>query len=265
MQKSEAKKRIEKLREEINHHRYLYHVLDTQEISDAALDSLKKELDDLEQQFPDLISPDSPTQRVGGKPLDKFSKVPHKIPMYSMFDAFSRGDMENWQQRISKLVKDKFTYFCELKIDGFAVSLEYEKGLFVRGSTRGDGTVGEDVTQNLKTIDAIPLRLRQNLTCEIRGEVFLSKKEFDRINKQREIAGEQLYANPRNLAAGSIRQLDPKLAASRKLDFAAYDVVDGAAAKSHHHELHDLARQLGFKVHRQEKECKNLDEVFTFF
>jgi DNA ligase (NAD+) len=165
MSKPEVKKRIEKLKKLINHYRYLYHVLDRQEISEAALDSLKKELFDLEQKFPELITPDSPTQRVGGKPLEKFKKIKHPQPMLSFNDAFSKEDMEDWLERISKLLtpeqRRKIDFFCELKIDGLAIELTYEKGILKTGSTRGDGIIGEDVTQNLKTIEAIPLRLRE--------------------------------------------------------------------------------------------------------
>ncbi|GAI33848.1 unnamed protein product, partial [marine sediment metagenome] len=163
MTKDEAKKRIEKLKKVINHHRYLYHVHDRQEISEAALDSLKKELFDLEKLFPTLLTPDSPTQRIGGKPLEKFEKIRHPEPMFSFNDVFSEDDMKDWLERISKLLtteeKSEIDFFCELKIDGLAIELIYEQGIFKTGSTRGDGIIGEDVTQNLKTIEAIPLKL----------------------------------------------------------------------------------------------------------
>ena len=211
MKKEEAQKRIRKLRKVINYHRYLYHVLDKQEISDAANDSLKKELFDIEQQFPDLVTPDSPTQRVSGKALDKFEKVRHKVPMLSFNDAFSKEDIIDWNERIKKLTNKKIDYFCEPKIDGLAVSLIYEKGMFTRGSTRGDGRVGENVTSNLKTIESIPLSLSEKIDCEVRGEVYISKKSFALINKNDQ------YANPRNLAAGSIRQLDPQITRKRRI------------------------------------------------
>ena len=214
MTEEEVKKRIEKLRKLINHHRYLYHVLDRQEISDAVLDSLKKELFDLEQEYPEFITPDSPTQRVAGRPLENFEKVRHSQPMLSFNDAFSEKDMEDWLSRISKLLnpdeKKDIDFFCELKIDGLAIELIYENGIFKTGSTRGNGIVGENITQNLKTIEAIPLTLEIKgkkykpvaslpAVCEqwaiapqlkkipervvVRGEVFISKKEFERLNK----------------------------------------------------------------------------------
>ena len=205
MDKKEAKNRIEKLRVLINHHRYLYHVLDKQEISDSALDSLKKELFDLEQQFPDLITPDSPTQRVGGKPLKEFKKVKHLQRMISFNDAFSKEDMEDWQERFMKLFpeneKNKIDFYCELKIDGLAIELIYKDGFFQTGSTRGDGNIGEDITQNLKTVEAIPLKIEEKRELIVRGEVFITKKEFERINKEQKEKGLPVYANPRNIAA----------------------------------------------------------------
>lgn len=173
MTKKQAKERIEKLKEVINHHRYLYHVLDKPEISDATFDTLKNELEELELKFPDLITPDSPTQRVGGKALAKFEKVEHRIPMLSLSDAFSEEELREWRERIQKLIpKDKMDFFCELKLDGLAVSLEYRKGVFFRGATRGDGRIGENVTQNLKTISSIPLRLRAPEEKELKGAGF---------------------------------------------------------------------------------------------
>jgi DNA ligase (NAD+) len=199
MNKEEAKKRIEKLKETINHYRYLYHVLDKQEISDSVLDSLKKELFDLEQLYPDLITPDSPTQRVGGKPLKEFEKVKHMAPMISLNDAFSKEDMEDWLKRNKNILNEDFDFYCELKIDGLAMELIYENGLLKTASTRGDGLVGEDVTRNVKTIEAIPLSLKRGPTSQklsssfqevgplktlvVRGEVFLSKKEFEKFKK----------------------------------------------------------------------------------
>lgn len=291
MTKKTAKKRIEKLKGEINRHRYLYHVLDRQEISDAALDSLKHELYKLEQKYPDLITPDSPTQRVGGKPLDKFKKVKHKVPMLSIEDVFSKEELEDWEKRIKKLLQPKIAeqvdYFTEMKIDGFGISLIYKNGVFIEGSTRGNGKVGEDVTQNLKTIHSIPLRLRepneselkkygfsaearqkihkasQKGEIEVRGEVYMTKKVFEKINKEREKKGEPLYANPRNTAAGSIRQLDPKLAASRDLKFLAYDLIADLDQENHQQE-HKITKILGFKTD-EGKYCKNLEEVMNFF
>ncbi len=270
MTKFEAEKRIEKLKHEINRYRYAYHVENKSLISDEALDSLKKELFDLEMQFPDLITPDSPTQRVAGKPLEEFKKMPHERPMLSFNDAFSEEDMRDWLKRLENYLghevqSSERTFFCELKIDGLAIELEYENGIFVRGGTRGDGTIGEDVTQNLRTVEAIPLRLGGNppRRLVVRGEVFLTKKEFARLNKEQEKKGEKNYANPRNVAAGSIRQLDPKVTASRKLDSFQYDIVTGLEFKTHEEE-HDALKSFGFKINPDNRHAKNLDEVFAF-
>ena len=287
---SQAKERIAQLRKLIDHHRYLYHVLDKQEISDAALDSLKKELFDLEQQFPRLITPDSPTQRVAGKPLKEFVKVHHDVPMTSFNDAFSEGDMRAWFERLTNylsgpLPKKKFApLYCELKIDGLAIELEYENGFFVRGSTRGDGRVGEDVTQNLKTVEAIPLKIlpvdeieknlkKSGLKPEayhlkperlvVRGEVFLTKKEFERINRELEAKGAKPYANPRNVAAGSVRQLDPKITAGRRLDSFQYDIVTDIG-QTYHEEEHLLLAAMGFKTNPHNRPAATLEEAFAF-
>lgn len=267
MTKQQVQQRIKKLKEEINHHRYLYHVLDRQEISDSALDSLKKELFDLEKQFPDLVSSDSPTQRIGGKPLKKFEKVKHTKPMLSFNDAFSQEDMKDWLERISKLLgkESKIDFYCELKIDGLAVELVYENKVFSVGSTRGDGKIGENVSQNLKTIEAIPLKLRDfKKPVIVRGEVFISKKEFERANKEQKNKGEPIYANPRNFAAGSIRQLDPKVTAKRRLDFFAYDLITDFKSQTHE-EKHKILKSLGFKINSHNKYCGNLKEVFDFY
>ncbi len=252
MDKRTASERVKKLRSEINHHRYLYHVLDRQEISDAALDSLKHELDELERQFPDLITPDSPTQRVGGQPLKGFKKVTHDVRMLSLQDVFSIEEFSDWVERISKILgadAERLEFFAELKVDGFAVSLEYEDGMFVRGSTRGDGTVGEDVTENLRTIEAIPLLLEKKTEgrVEVRGEVYMAKKAFEEMNRDQKKKGLQEYANPRNIAAGSIRQLDPRIAASRKLDFLSYGLVTDLGQKRYSEER-KILNDLGFKT-----------------
>jgi len=281
MVKVETKKRIVRLRKVINHHNYSYHVLDKPEISDAAFDSLKRELYELEQEYPDLIRPDSPTQRVSGQALEKFVKVRHQKPMLSLEDVFYLEEFQVWQERIQKLVPvQKLDYFSELKIDGFAITLVYKNGLFVHGATRGDGKVGEDVTQNLKTIASIPLKLEiyqeflakpiekkiKDLLVkgeiEVRGEVYMAKKAFAKINQERQKNGLPLYSNPRNTAAGSIRQLDPKKAAARQLDFLAYDIVTDLGQKTHQEE-HQIAQSLGFKV-GQGQYCRNLDEVIEF-
>ena len=277
--REEVKKRIEKLRAVINHHRYLYHVLDRQEISDAALDSLKKELFDLEQQYPEFITSDSPTRRIGGKPLKEFKKFKHPQKMLSFNDAFSKEDMEDWQERFIKLLPEgknpstssgQVDYYCELKIDGLAIELIYENGLLKTGSTRGDGTIGEDITENLKTVEAIPLSLEienfKNLKITeliVRGEVFVTKKEFEKMNKLQKEKGLAVYANPRNIAAGSVRQLDPKITASRKLDSFAYELLTDLGQKTHE-DKHKILKDLGFKTNKHNKYCKNLKEVLKF-
>ncbi len=271
MTKEQAKQRIEKLKETINHHRYLYHVLDKQEISDAALDSLKKELFDMEGQFPDLITADSPTQRIGGKPLASFKKYEHPAPMLSFNDAFGFQDMKDWEERIKKIEKNAALdgYFCELKIDGLAIELVYKNGVLETGSTRGDGKTGEDITQNLRTVEAIPLSLLPasgfQLPAElvVRGEVFLNKDDFERINRELKKKGEKTYANPRNLAAGSVRQLNPQITASRKLNSYAYSIVTEAGQKNHEEE-HKILESLGFKTNKNNKRAKDLDEIQNF-
>lgn len=284
MDKQEAKNRIEKLKKVINYHRYLYHVLDKEEISAEALDSLKHELYRLEQKYPEFIAPDSPTQRIAGQPLKEFKKVKHSISMLSIEDVFSEEELRDWEDYLKRLEPTaQFDYFCELKIDGFAIALIYEKGVFVRGATRGDGQEGEDVTQNLKTIESVPLELvlrekikpdlkeiEENLKekigkgrIEIRGEVYMEKKAFERFNEQRKRKGETPFANPRNLAAGSIRQLDSKLAASRPLKFLAYDLIADIGQNRHSQE-HRVLPLLGFKTDPGKK-CRNLKEVIGFW
>ncbi len=263
MAKQQAKQRIEKLKKLISHHRYLYHVLDKQEISDEAFDSLKHELYKLEQQFPEFITPDSPTQRVGGKPLEKFKKVEHETPMLSIEDVFSEKELQDWEDYLKRLAPStRLEYFCEYKIDGFAVTLIYQNGIFKTGATRGNGKIGEDVTQNLKTIESIPLKLKiENCKLkipgfvEVRGEVYMEKAAFEKFRST--------YANPRNLAAGSIRQLDPKLAASRPLKFLAYDLVTDMSQKKHSQD-HQILPLLGFKVDPG-KICQNIEEVVNFW
>jgi len=295
MTHSEAKTRVEKLKREINLHRYNYHVLDRETISPVALDCLKNELFKLENEFPDLITPDSPTQRVGGKPLDKFRKVTHAVPMISLFDAFSEEDMRAWQERNDNYLKRplRTEYYCELKLDGLAISLRYEAGQLVMAATRGDGKTGENVTANVKTIQSIPLALRQpeakELTAvgfskgeikrvfellskgiiEIRGEAIMTKKVFADLNKKYLAAGRPALANTRNGVAGSIRQLDPKITAERKLDFYAYDFLLGDYERG---EVIDtkfkadcLVRLLGLKVLQDNFVCQDLEAVFSFF
>lgn len=268
MTKQEAKARIEKLKVLINKYRYHRLVLDKPVIEESVEDSLKKELFDIEQEFPDLVTPDSPTQRVAGKPLKKFEKFPHPRRMFSFNDAFSEEDMSDWEERLKRLDPraTESGYYCELKIDGLAIELVYEDGILKIGATRGDGTIGENVTQNLKTVEAIPLSLNPKLArviLVVRGEVFLSKKEFEKVNKEQKKKGGAVYANPRNLAAGSIRQLDPKITASRRLDSFAYSLVTDLGQKVHEDE-HKILKDLGFKTNPHNKYCKNLKEVQEF-
>lgn len=245
----QIKQRIAKLRAEIERHRYEYHVHDRSTLSDAALDSLKKELADLEAQHPELITPSSPTQRVGGQPLPQFKQVTHSSRMLSLADAFSREDLEAWEKRNQKIADNAYEYFVELKIDGVAVALFYDDGQLVQAATRGDGDEGEDVTHAVKTIEAIPLTLRKAMPgrVEVRGEVYLLKKDFESLNQQRATAGEPLFANPRNIAAGSIRQLDPKVAASRPLRFFAWEITQGVPLSTRVEE-YELLKELGFAV-----------------
>lgn len=226
---TEAKQRITALREEIQYHNHLYYNLDTSEIADTKWDALMQELQALEAQFPQLQSPDSPSRRVGGKPAEGFVKVRHEIPMLSLGNAFGPEDMREFDRRVRELAGGDVAYVCELKIDGLAVSLRYEGGLLVRGATRGDGETGEDITANIRTIQSVPLRLAEPITLEVRGEAYLPKPAFERLNALREARGEPLFANPRNAAAGSLRQLDPRVAAHRRLAVFVYSLAEADA------------------------------------
>jgi len=266
MDRLTAEKRIEELTKLIERHNRLYHEEDRPEISDQEYDQLVRELLALEENFPDLAQPDSPTKRVGGAPLPFFEKVVHKTPMLSLGNAFSEEDLRDFDRRVRQAVGNQVVrYVCELKIDGLAVSLHYENGLFVKGATRGDGTTGEDITQNLRTIRSIPLRLSRPLTLEVRGEAYMPKPAFEKLNKEREERGEPLFANPRNSAAGSLRQLDPKIAASRQLDTFIYAIGDlqGESVESHSEGL-DLLESLGFKVNPERRTYSDIDEVISF-
>jgi len=310
MDKAHARERIGHLKKLITRYRHSRLVLGTELISPEAEDALKKELFDLEQQFPDFVTPDSPTQRVGGAPLAAFKKVPHEQPMLSFNDAFSEEDMRDWLTRLGNYLGRPLTplpakttsaagrtpasppggshlaplFYCELKIDGLAIELVYERGVFVLGSTRGDGKIGEDVTHNLKTVEAIPLRLlppdevARNLEAAglksetynlkpayfvVRGEVFITKKEFAAVNREQQKRGGKLYANPRNIAAGSIRQLDPKVTAARRLDSFQYDIVTDIGQTAHEEE-HLLLKAFGFKTNPDNRPVNDLDGVFAF-
>lgn len=268
LNKTEAKERIEKLRELINEYRYHYHVLDQSIMSESAADSLKHELTLLEEAFPELITPDSPTQRVAGKPLDKFQKVTHQSRMISLADVFSESEVRDWVARNYKLVSPdtKFTYFTDIKMDGLAMSLHYRQGILEQAVTRGDGLVGEDVTMNVRTIANVPLKLKGDPKeipeeVEVRGEVIIFKDDFAKINQRQIEKKEKTFANPRNLAAGSIRQLDPKVAASRPLRFMAYDLVTPNLATNQL--AYQTIRKFGFQTSMQDRTFDSLDQVIA--
>jgi DNA ligase (NAD+) len=268
----DIRERAEKLKVLIDKHRYNYHVLDKPEIEDTAYDTLIKELEDIEEKNPELKTPDSPTQRVGDKPLPFFEKVQHKAPQWSFNDAFSEEGIREFDLRTRKFIKNETgkdvypEYVCELKIDGLKVVLEYEKGLLTRAATRGDGTVGENVTQNVRTIASVPLKLCRPVDAIFEGEVWMSKTNLERLNKERKKTGEELFANPRNVAAGSVRQLDPKVASSRRLDSFIYDVArtNEVLPPKQNKEL-EYIRDLGFKLNPHFKICKTIDEVISYW
>jgi DNA ligase (NAD+) len=274
MNKTDAAERIKKLRVLINDYRYHYHVLDESTMSEPAADSLKHELTQLEEQYPDLITSDSPTQRVAGKALDKFVKVEHRYPMISLNDVFNREEVEAWIVRTDKLAPGRtHEYFCDIKMDGLACSLIYEGGVLVQAVTRGDGRVGEDVTMNIRTIENVPLRLRTHKgyekflsgRTEIRGEVVMYKTDFAALNKKREAAGLAPFMNPRNLSAGTIRQLDPKLVAERPLHFHAYDLLrEDPADVPTHAFAYEAVRVLGLTANAQAMVFDSVDEVMHF-
>jgi len=294
MDRSQARQRIDQLRKSIDRHRYLYHVLDEQEISDAALDSLKHELYKLEQEFPDLITPDSPTQRVGGRALAKFEKVRHATPMLSMEDVFAPEEFDEWHARVGKLLgRERFAVFCMVKVDGLATSLVYEDGLLSVAATRGDGRVGENITANIRTIDAVPLRLnappealvaaflkkhrgavdekkvrraleRHGGRIEVRGEVYMTEKAFAALNEEQKKRGDEPFANPRNAAAGGVRQLDPGITAERKLSYFAWKLVTDIGQTTHAQEW-ELLPLLGFKVNREAARADGVGEVRSYW
>lgn len=274
MNKSQARLRIDKLRKLIVDYRYHYHVLDESIMSEAAADSLKHELSQLETEFPDLITPDSPTQQVAGEPLPGFSQVSHSQRMLSLNDAFNREEVIAWIERINKLLPNRqLEYFTDIKMDGLACALVYEDGTFKQAITRGNGLVGEDVTMNVRTIDSVPLRLRavqgfeQFLRgrTEIRGEIIMYKSDFEALNKQRQAEAKPLFANPRNLAAGTVRQLDPKLAAARPLRFRAYDLLRAVATEVPSNAfVYQALRHLGIAVNPQATTLRTLDELMAF-
>ncbi|MBI4201299.1 MAG: NAD-dependent DNA ligase LigA [Chloroflexi bacterium] len=263
--------RAEELRKEINHHNYRYYVLDDPVISDAQYDDLMRELRSLEERYPELVTPDSPTQRVGAAPAAAFAEVEHPVPMLSLGNAFNVEELRAWHRRVQELLEGvRFDMVCELKIDGLAVALTYEHGRLVTGATRGDGMRGEDVTLNLRTIRSIPLAVTGNRVprrFEARGEVYLPKSAFQRINQERVAQGDPPFANPRNTAAGSLRQLDPKATASRPLDIFVYALgyAEGDGMPDNHWETMDRLRALGFKVNPTNALCHTLEEVEDYY
>lgn len=296
--KKDIQERVLKLRQSIEHHRYNYHVLDKEEISAEALDSLKRELAELESAHPEFVDANSPSQRIAGEPLKEFEKVPHKVAQWSYNDAFTEDGMRAFDERVKRFVKDVYgevgtarvpnpTYVCELKIDGLKVVLEYVDGKLVCAATRGDGKVGENVTHNIRTIESIPLEIRRLESVIVEGEVWMSKKHFEKINKEQDRLGLPLFANPRNVAAGSIRQLDPKITASRKLDVFIYDLAqtdervvnpsatsekDASGNSKSSSQIPTLQsdeltylKELGFKVNKYARVCKNIDDVMGFW
>ncbi|MEQ6375588.1 NAD-dependent DNA ligase LigA [Bacillaceae bacterium S4-13-56] len=265
MNKDEARQKIEALSEELNRYNYEYHVLDSPTVPDVEYDKKMRELMELEEKFPEFQSPDSPSQRVGGEPLESFQKVQHIIPMLSLGNAFNDQELRDFDRRVCEGTNKEVTYVCELKIDGLAVSLRYEEGVFVQGATRGDGTEGEDITHNLRTIKSIPLRLNHPESIEVRGEAFMPKKSFVALNEAKEERGEEPFANPRNAAAGSLRQLNPKIAASRNLDIFLYGIGYWEyTKKSTHSDRLDYLKELGFKTNPEWKRCKNIEEVIEY-
>jgi DNA ligase (NAD+) len=265
LSKPKATERIAKLRQVINDYRYHYHVLDESTMSEAAADSLKHELSQLEEQYPELITPDSPTQKVAGQALDKFTKVTHRTPMISLSDVFNIEELTAWLERAKKLQPNaKYDLFCDIKMDGLACALIYQDGVFVQAVTRGDSRIGEDVTNNVRTIDNIPLRLREKLSgrSEVRGEIVIFKQDFAKLNQQRRAEHQPEFANPRNLAAGSIRQLDPRVAAARPLRFMAYDIVEPELATFS--QTYQTLTELGFATSGQQQLYRDLPSVTKF-
>lgn len=261
----QAAGKVTELQTLLNQYGYEYYVLDRPSVSDAEYDQLLRELIEYEAQFPELRTPDSPTQRVGGAVLEMFEKVEHTSPMLSLGNAFNEQDLRDFDRRVRQAVGDSISYVCELKIDGLAITLQYENGHFTLGATRGDGTIGEDITENLKTIKSIPLKLKEPYTIEVRGEAFMPKKSFEALNKVKEEQNEEPFANPRNAAAGSLRQLDPKLAAKRKLDIFLYAIanLEDIGIETHSEGL-ELLDRLGFKTNQERKTCTSIEEVLEY-
>jgi DNA ligase (NAD+) len=265
MNKKEAKKKIEKLRKEINHHNYKYYVENNPEISDYEYDQLLKKLEKLESKYPDLITSDSPTQRVGGEPLEEFETVEHKVPMLSLANTYTFDELKEFDERVKKNVGE-VEYIVDPKIDGAGVALLYEDGSFVRGATRGDGVKGDDITSNLKTINSIPLKLQGDTlkNIEVRGEVYMSLKGFKKYNKEQEKKGETVFANPRNAAAGSLRQLDPRIVADRPLDIFIYYISYSDKKFETLENAIKAMKKAGLKINPFVKKVKDIDEVIKY-
>ena len=261
----EAAKRAEELRSRLNRWSREYYVEDKPTVEDYVYDQKYAELVAIEEQYPDLSTSDSPTQRVGGKVLSGFEKVTHDIPLYSLNDVFSKDELFAFDQRVQKAIGRPVDYCCELKIDGLSVSLRYENGEFVRGATRGDGTVGENITENLKTVRSVPLKLKDAISIEVRGECFMPKKSFVQLNQAREAEGKDIFANPRNAAAGSLRQLDSKITAKRNLDTFLYTVADfGPMKATTQYDALEELEQIGFHTNHEKRLCHSIDEVWSF-
>ncbi len=265
--KKEIKERVEKLRKIVERHRQLYHTFDKTELSDEAFDALVRELEKLETTYPEIATADSPTQRVGGRPLSEFKKITHLVPQWSFHDAFNEEDIRAFDERVKKLLGRNPEYTVELKIDGLKVVLTYEDGILKTAATRGDGRVGEEVTQNIRTISSIPLKLSRPVSLTAEGEVWMPKSIFHKLNKERERRGEEVFANPRNVAAGSIRQLDPAMTRSRRLENFAYDIAlikEKVKPDSQEGEL-NLLKELGFNVNPHFRKFKNIDGVINYW
>ncbi|KAF1290216.1 NAD-dependent DNA ligase LigA [Candidatus Enterococcus leclercqii] len=259
------KERVSQLQQQLNRYAYEYYVQDQPTVEDYVYDKLYGELTALEAAHPELITPDSPTQRVGGMVLKGFEKVVHDVPLYSLNDVFTRSEIEAFDERVKRALGDQVSYVCELKIDGLSISLKYQDGFFVQGATRGDGTVGENITENLKTVRSIPMRLAEPLTIEVRGECFMPKASFVRLNNEREEAGQGVFANPRNAAAGSLRQLDTGVTAKRNLDTFLYTVADFGPleADSQSRALAELDR-IGFHTNPERRVCQTVAEIWEY-
>src|SRR5215471_19327413 len=258
---------VEQLREELRHHEYQYYVLDNPEISDAEYDELMRKLQALEEKHPELITLDSPTQRVGGKPREGFVKVRHSSPMLSLDNALNESELRDFDRRVRELLNGaKYCYVAELKLDGLSMAAHYRDGQFTRALTRGDGTIGEDVTENARTIRSLPLRVKTDLKeFEVRGETVMGQQAFERLNAERDEKGLSRFANPRNAAAGSLRVLEPQITASRRLEYYTYLLLSGGQpVNDSHWESLSRLKKMGFKVNPNAKVCSTVDEVLEF-